>query len=152
MNRQEIHVTPRKELTKWTVEDDKFEFRKDRSHHWLQRICFFILRKLKAHSKLMTTVYRYTNLESKDLMGKIDEAIRTVVSLEDHQPQNLVIIMGRSQFYELVQNREVHMAMGWTVPMRIRTPYSERCLDIPVAVVPWIEGFAVVPADTVGPR
>lgn len=147
---QYLRMMKRHERIALVAQPNAYEFRKDRGWHWVQRACFFLLKKIGAHQMMSVTTVEYGPLQgSQKLMDAVFKAVDHAVGWERYDPDKLVIVMGRKEFMELVCDRDISQAMGWTLDMDIctRTPYARRIIGVPIAEVPWMEGFAVVPSS-----
>ena len=126
--------------------EDVYEFRRDRKWQWLQRLCFWVLGKIGAFRQDTMAVYNYGPTDPKPLKEAVFAQIENVVEFERFDSDELVVLIGRPQFKELVSNREMYQCLGWGMTLDVRDAYSKRIYTIPIAAVPWLDGIAVVPA------
>lgn len=82
-------------------------------------------------------VITYRDLQSKDMLNAIFEAIN---SMPYGKPVKQ-IIMGRKEFCEFTRNPDVQQMLQFDAG-----PFHDgpRVFDVPVTVLPWIEGWAAI--------
>jgi hypothetical protein len=131
------------------VSHDTFAFNERFGWVWLQKLCFGILKWLKAFELIHVETVTYGPFDTAKLKDEIFRTTHAVVDWRDFDANNYVIVMGSKQFRELVQDKEVHEALNFTVPLRVNTPYYERVFGFRCAVYPWLDGFALIPRHLV---
>lgn len=128
------------------------------SKHWLARLCYWVLGRLGVESERgpETNHYIRTFDVDTDLTAKIMEhadAVRRIMRGQTH----LRLVIGHKQMLQLKREcpndyfyfdhyaRAVE-AVGGSV--RVDTIYREVFMDMRVEVVPWWEGYLVLPDDS----
>ena len=79
---------------------DKFCFRKDRPMLWLQRVCFFVLRKLGAFGTQEVFEVERHVIEPGKFMDALFHQMHTVESFFNYRPKRILI--GSAQYAELM--------------------------------------------------
>lgn len=138
------------------AEPAAYEFRKDRGWHWLQRLCFWVLRKIGAQRLATIKTVTYGPFERND---KLSEAIFQLVENALGWPRfdeiQWQIVMGRDTYRTLISDKELAHAFGFLYPLEVRSPYPNfgpfdpytrgQVYGIDITVLPWVDGFALVP-------
>jgi len=124
-----------------------FEFREDRGWHWLQRACFWVLRKIGAYAQETTRVWTRHPQDNDDLLksllGQEQEWLR-LIHREDCR-----IYMGPEEHTEVLRMCD-HLGSGhFTFDARIKITdrHGPRFHDVPITVVPWLKGAFIVPVE-----
>ena len=136
--------------------DDAFEFRKDRGWHWLQRLCFWALKKVGAYRHITIEKVSYGPFTNDAIGQRIFELVESTLGWRDFNDSEWMIVMGRDAYREMVNDRELFHAFGFVKPLEVRHGPANpvgRYFDyvrgevhgIDIAVVPWINGMALVP-------
>ena len=118
---------------------EAFELRRDRPAVWLQKACFFVLRKLGAfHIGERVTIERHF-IDAKTFMGRLflqQEGIEQFFNIE---PKRLLI--GAEDYAELM-----HEAVA-TQTFSFQAEYWRRreIFGMTVQVIPWMRGVLVMP-------
>lgn len=144
-------------LSEVVQSDIHFTFRSDRKWHRVQKVCFWLLRKIGAFKLDTVETVQYSDLQAKDLHTLIQNSIDAVLggdwgrsSLRD----DLVVCVGSADWAELLREYQ-HLLFNPfsynTGPWRtydgldkVSSPFG-----IQVAVIPWIKGVVVVPRSAV---
>ncbi len=119
---------------------DKFEFRTGR-HEWLQKICFWILRKLHCNAHDLT-FYRQWKVPQpgETVYEQLLAHLFNVLDETHYEPEELLIVAGRETFMDLVKDKNAAVALHFDLKGR-----GHRLWKTPVTVVPWMEGVLVIP-------
>jgi hypothetical protein len=148
---QRIHVML-PQIQTWEVTDNAaFTLRKDRKHHWLQRVCCWILAKLDCYQTHRGYTVQTVSFDAQTIHEAVSEqvlAIKDVYNL--HQ---VSVIVGRDHYRQFMD--EIH-----EYPFRIDTDMriarsvidhwgvrdtQYKILGLRVYFVPWLDGFLVLP-------
>ena len=137
---------------------ESFEFRKDRPAHWLQKLCLFTLRKLKAfHFGKTISVERHT-VDAKSFMERLWKQNTTLHSYFNLKPS--ILLIGSEDYADLMQDKLINQHISfsteyWVQERRtgLRDPH-EVChrptvLGLTVHVVPWMRGCVPLTNDQV---
>ena len=130
--------------------EDAYAFRKDRPAHWLQKICFYILKKLKAyHFKKTISVERH-EINAKDFMERLFIQRRELQSYFNIRPT--VLLIGAEDYKEMMGNKLVQQSLTF----KTEYVYSSRnrgnitkqiALGLTVHVIPWMRGCLLLTND-----
>jgi len=145
----------RLELFPTTVED-AFEFRKDRGWRWLQRLCFWVLKKIGAHRHITVEKVSYGPFDNAQIGGRVFEIVESTIGWRNFDASEWMLVMGRDAYRELVNDRELFHAFGFIKTLEVRHgpsnpvgPYFDyvrgQVYGIDIMVVPWVNGMALVP-------
>jgi hypothetical protein len=115
---------------------EAFEFRKDRKYPKLQKLCFWILRKLDAFyiSKKITT--QRVNISGKTLIEALMTQKRDLI--RNFNLSGKTILIGNDEWIELMGNPEINQMLRFRA-----NGYG--IMDLDVIVVPWMTGILVMP-------
>lgn len=127
------------------ADDNAFELRTDRGWVWLQKLCFAVLKWIGAHRLMTVEKVTYGPLDAPKLIEKVFWSIENTVGWQSRRADEFCLVMGAKQFQELISHREVRDCFGWDLMVDVWTPYTKEIHGVPIAVVPWIDGLAVVP-------
>lgn len=129
-------------VTDW----DQFEYRPELGWRWLQRVAFAILGWIGAHHEPVVTTFQRSARENDDLLksllGQVGQWIAHV-----HHREQMQIYMGPDDEMSLMRLVQ-HMDMQ---PVRLsgqietRDRYGSKWHNIPITVVPWMQGAIIVP-------
>lgn len=125
----------------WTDAKDAFEFRKDRPLRWIQRILFFLLRKIGAYRRMKELQVREVAFHVTYLMDSLMRQQHEVMQ-RSHDYRALGVLMGNDEFERLTGEM---LEIGHH--LTFKTPYHCRkeIFDMPIAIIPWMKGMLVVP-------
>lgn len=139
-----IHNKPRRVERELT---DTFVFRKDRKHHWLQRLCCYVLGRIGAFQNVTYITYTRVVLDSAPLAKHLMDQYHIVRS-EMSGGGPLHVLIGPDDFEELwhaeYQSGGIsRFGLGAHVGINGR----HTIMDMEVTVVPWMKGILIVPKD-----
>ena len=139
MRRDVIQFVNMQRITVPMVSDDEFQFRDDLKHHWLQKACFWILRKIGAYRKFGSEVVETINVQPESVLTQI---FRQREELEDvHFTDASQIIIGGDDYMEMMSSPEIRQYMEFGADV-----YSPKgIIGLTIKVVPWMKGIVVIP-------
>lgn len=122
-----------------------YEYRKDRPLRWLQKICIFILGKLKCHYWGETVTLQEIEVNPKKFIEIFFSEISNIQSVFHMKPTR--IIMGAKNYAELMSDKE------FLNYFHFRTEYKyciggirrTEIVGLKVEIVPWLDGIIVLP-------
>ncbi len=133
------------EISFFSRKDDVFEYRHDRPLRWLQKICFYILRKIKAFYLRHHQETAYQIVNSNDLSEKIISHIISVRNFQGKVPA--LIVIGREEFEALA---DCCIPRYLTLTLNNNYGRSMHSYDLQigsqkfeVVVMPWLSGTIV---------
>ena len=133
----------------YTVADlSRFELRPDRGYVWLQKVLFWILRCIGAHHTPTVTTYTYSPQKADKLLKTLAKQHKMLLELLDDRAGALRILIGPEQERELMEVSEFRNMLPTTVNGEVEVvgPVSgRRIYDIPITVIPWMQGVLIVP-------
>lgn len=122
---------------------NRFEFNPRGRMPWLQKLLFKALRWLKADSYDTHIEYKTVEIDPPSI---IDALMLNRVDVERlYNRRAKYVVMGPSDFHRFCTAPEIKdmLAFSFTVPIGMN---GERTiLGLEVVIVPWIEGFFVLP-------
>jgi len=138
MRLQEIAVYRHERTSIFTELDDRFGFRKDRPHKWLQRICLEILRRLGCNIIAETFAYKRHLIDGGTFMSRLLEQKIAVEDFTYIRPSEVLI--GGEDYHEM-------MAEAAEDVFRFDSEYrlGSQVMGLKVTVVPWMRGVLVLP-------
>lgn len=158
MYRRHTITAIRGTLHKYTkMSPDVFEFRKDQGWHWLQRLCFWVLRKIGAQQLATMETVTYGPFERNDKLSEtIFQLVEQTIGWPDFDESEWQLVMGRDTYRTLISDKELAHAFGFLYPIEVRSPSPPRfgafeqytrgqVHGIDITVLPWVDGFALVP-------
>lgn len=118
---------------------EAFQLRKDRPHVWLQKACFFILGKLRAHYVGESVAIERHVVNGATFMERLLKQRAELEGLFNRRPARLLI--GAEDYAQMM--REVVSSM----PFSFSAEYGHRreILGLTVEVIPWMRGILVMP-------
>lgn len=131
----ECHVDP-------FVDKERFEFRKDKKYHWLQKLCFFVLGKIGSYSIGEKFSYTSHSIDTLDLMENLYKQKRGILDLYNVKGERLLI--GNDEYVKLTDNHEVRHMIKFSGEYR---GGHDEVLGMEITVIPWMSGMIVVPRD-----
>ena len=129
---------------------ESFEFRKDRPAHWLQKLCLFTLRKLKAfHFGKALSVERHT-IDAKSFMERLWKQRTELHSYFNMRPT--VLLIGAEDYAEMMQDKLVNQSMSFQAEYLFSSRNREghtksMVLNMTVHVIPWMRGCVPLTAE-----
>ena len=129
---------------------ESFEFRKDRPAHWLQKLCLFTLRKLKAfHFGKALSVERHT-IDAKSFMERLWKQRTELHSYFNMRPT--VLLIGAEDYAEMMKDKLVNQSMSFQAEYLFSSRNREghtksMVLNMTVHVIPWMRGCVPLTAE-----
>ena len=125
-----------------------YKLLKPKRLHWLARVLWWGLHKINALEPYLETVEIHTYGEPKQ--SKLDHAILAHldhIMCRGHDPKDYAIIIGAEQFAELtgILFRENHTVPSGRFCFQCPDGYRAEFVGLPVHVVPYMDGIALVP-------
>jgi hypothetical protein len=149
---------PPQQVVKWVkitsaelskINPDCFEFSPHQGWVFIQRICFWLLNKIGAHKHETTTVYtrspQQNNSLLQSLVGQEGQWIELI-----HNNRAKRIYIGPEDNAELQSISDGLGMRPFSFTGRIKTrngPLEQTWHDIPITVIPWMNGAIIVPDD-----
>lgn len=123
--------------------EEDFTFRKDCGWVWLQRLCFWILAKIGAYRRDETVeVVKYVDIQRDEIYDAVLEAIEDA-HMFDRKPT--MVVFGGEEWRNLMNSpRPVDMIMDYHLRRDDIRGLGYSVRGLPVKVVPWVKGFAVI--------
>lgn len=145
---QQAVTLPR--VKRYTPKRAAYSYRADRRMRWLQRLCFWVLKKLDAtdlpQRELSFEVHEMNPAVTEKLHHQIGECLRTVRRHYGRRPERLYI--GSDDWREITDNPVTAVIMD---RLKFRAPRDEddeglvlEPYDIRIVVVPWMKGWVLL--------
>jgi hypothetical protein len=136
MKYQTIYFQDLRLFTKRIVQKDTFSFNEERGFKFIQKICFYILTKLKCHNVLKEDCIKHYTLELSALESILKQE-NVILEKYDRLPKNIFI--GSKEFAELCGDLNSKNY--------INLSYAEfkTFMGMKIHIVPHMKGILVVP-------
>ena len=130
-------------------EEQRYNFRSDRKHQWLQKACFWILEKLRCQSIMHEIEYERHTVDTEDFIDQLIEQCGILDNCYGEHPKK--VLVGSKVYQEITGNlhicEKLHFERG--IRMKKLMPNGrfpvEYFMGLEVIVVPWMEGVLVMP-------
>ena len=120
---------------------EAFQLRVDRPAAWLQKTCFFVLRKLRAFYIGETmTIERHT-LDARSFIDRLFKQQEGIKQFFNMRPTRLLI--GAEDYAELMHEAAATQMFSFNAEYG----YGREILGMTVQVIPWMRGCLVMPAN-----
>lgn len=134
-----VHLIRRERHETAFLNPNRFELNPKGRAPWLQKLLFKVLRWLKADS--YDTAIEYTTVQI-DPSSIIDALMRNRVDVERlYNKRARYVVMGPGEFHRFCTGPETNSVMR----LNIGIHGKRTMLGLEVVIVPWIEGFFVLP-------
>ena len=120
---------------------DRFEFRKDRPYKWLQKVCFYVLRKLCAYSISESVTIERHVLNGEKFIDRILKQRQELISKFNMEPDRLLI--GAEDYADLMDETMSNHQFYFNATYG----RYDRYLNLKVEVIPWMRGCIVMPKE-----
>lgn len=119
-----------------------YEFRKDKPFHWIQKLCFWVLKQIGAEYVTTTTSIKYHDIDinSSNLLAVVTEQMDVVYSHYGKYPKH--ILMGAQDFKEIMHTADIYSYMEFDTSLGL-TGY--RLLGLKVHILPYMRGVLAIP-------
>lgn len=118
---------------------DAYTFCKDRPYHWLQRLCCWIMGKLKAYDSGEKIAYTRQTIDTQTFMERLFRQQDHLLGYFNRKPTRLLI--GAEDFAEMMGGEEIRQMMNF----RAEYNHGREIMGLQVEVVPWMRGILVMP-------
>lgn len=116
-----------------------FQFRTDRPYPWLQKICFFVLRKLRAfYYAEKVTIERHV-IDSTTFMERLFKQREEMAKSFNIIPSKLLI--GADDYAEMMHE----VATTQMFSFNAQFLFNKEIIGLTVEVIPWMRGCLVMP-------
>lgn len=125
------------------IDPDRFEFNPRGRLLWLQRLIFQVLRWLRANSLQTSVSYETVEIDTSNILNALMENQRDVEMLYNRRAR--YVVMGPRDLARLCDQPEIRELMRFNFTSLIGINSRRTVLGLEVVVVPWVEGFFVLP-------
>lgn len=120
---------------------EAFQLRQDRPAIWIQKVCFFVLRKLRAfHVGERIEIERH-RIDASTFMDRLFKQRYGIEQFFNMRPTRLLI--GSEDYADIM--REV--AVNNMFSFQAQYGYGREILGMTVEVIPWMRGVLVMPPN-----
>jgi len=145
---QVIHIAKLKERVVFKDNTDVFSFRKDKKHHWLQKLCFKILKRIGAYGLDESVSVSRITIDTKKVIDSII-AQRGMLEMSWQFPPSH-IYMGPEDYASLMKDESfmfVTQPLSFTGSVEFGSTKmpEKRIMDIPFTIIPYMKGVLMVP-------
>lgn len=136
---QTITILKTNKVNNLFLHEELFKYNSEKKYRWLQKLCFWCLKKL--HCQYMEEQIQTTQvqLNTKHLLDFVMEQIITIE--RDHYMTPGIIFVGSNNFKRFCDSRHDDLIM---TPIDLKSPSLH---GIKLQVVPWMEGILVIPRE-----
>lgn len=134
-----------KQRTLITDIQDEFIFRKDKKYHWLQKLCFYILRKIGAYNISTTYTYDRLCINTGKVARKFFDQFYNIQKNFNITPKDIYI--GSEDFsLMLAQNSIPDTPFCFQINFHKDSRYEDKITihGVNVHVIPWMKGMVLV--------
>lgn len=130
--------------------EDKFYFRKDKKWHWVQKLCFKILRKIGAYAWGQEEKIDVITFEPDKVIDYLSDQLNASWRYYGFEEIDFVL-MGPKQFAEIMRIATPNMRQqfGFEVEMRVGMESDgyrhQEIMGMKIRVVPTVDGIVVIP-------
>lgn len=138
-NIQRIKVIEHKELRRLIEVKDAFEFRPERGHVLLQKICFWFLRKMGAYRVGESITVKTIQIDSDKFIDQLLRQRKSLFKFFNLDASRLLI--GPDDFHSLMGEMQEHYLFSFNAEYY----RNGELFGIKVYVIPWMKGMLVLP-------
>ena len=139
--KQMIEFVMLRERHKSFENTEAFQLREDRTYLWVQKVCFFVLRKLQAFYIGETVEFERHLIDAKTFMERLFKQRSGIVEFFNLRPTKLLI--GAEDYAELMQETMATQMFSF----RAEYGYGREMLGMTIQVIPWMRGCLVMPNE-----
>lgn len=125
------------------ISPNKYEFNSCGRLPWLQKLLFKLLSKLGANSLDRSVAYKTTEIDTSSILTALMESQRDVTMLYNKRAR--YVIMGPRDFARFSNEPEIRDMLRFHFTSQIGYNNTRAILGMEVVIVPWIDGFFVLP-------
>lgn len=122
----------------YRVRNDVFCFKEHAGWGWLQRLCFFVLRKIGAFYVEETMAVRTITLDYADVCERLYQ--RHLSLLRDYNVHAATLLIGADDFAEMMQTPAVERLITFSLK-----GVDLRWNGLKIVIVPWMKGCVMLP-------
>lgn len=138
-----INLISRERHATAILNPNRFEFNPEGRMPWLQRFLFKLLRWLKADSYDTSVTYTTVKIDPPNIL---DALMRNRVDVERlYNKRARYVVMGASDFQRFSTAPEINDMLRFNFMAPFGMNGQRTILGLDVVIVPWIEGFFVMP-------
>jgi hypothetical protein len=138
MSSQIIEFVETRETIRTITTKDSFSFRVDRPCHWLQRLCFWVLQKIRAYHVYDKIEFTRHAFKPEPFMERIFRQKSNIQEMFNHNPTFLFI--GAEDFEKMMGTEKIWQMFTFSASyMRGHT-----VMGLTVKVIPWMRGMLVI--------
>lgn len=132
-------------ITDWVVREDVFCVTPARGWMPVQRLCFWILRKLQCHwSEKVSTVRRHV-INPSSFTENLHRQNKGL--LEHAHQQGRHILIGSGDFAALMDSQEIGSRFSFSAPYSYAENGRVSIFGMRVTIIPWMKGMLVMPGE-----
>ena len=121
------------------VMKDTFELRPERKYVLIQKACFWVLRKIGAHSIGERVEYTRHMIDADSLLQKIFAMDKSICRQFNREPTRLLI--GSKDLSDLLMSKEIYQNFS----LRAEYMRDRKICGLTIEVIPWMRGILVMP-------
>lgn len=146
MRNKPIEFVECKSTTSYVLRPDAYRFNPDRPAQWLQRFCFWTLRKLYCHDYQEEVAYTRHIIHPERVFDRILRTHKEL--LERNYQEPYILYIGAGTFKELMDDDQDEMREIFRFAVSYN--YSDnrghhQIMGMEIRIIPWMEGLVGVP-------
>jgi hypothetical protein len=122
---------------------DGFEFRSDKKYHWIQNVCFWILRKIGAYRRENVFTYKRYTINPDSFMERLFKQHNYLQREFNIKPSELFI--GAEDHAIMMGSDEIKQMLSFNATYNYRDGYGSHVMGLKIHVIPWMRGIIVMP-------
>ncbi len=140
---QRIEFIETTESSQIIVLPDRFSFRSDKGHKWIQKVCIWALKKIGAYAQEDRITYTRHVIEPESFMENLWTQHGELCRRFGKGGARLLI--GSHDFAELMASPEIGRDMMFHAEYYRADNGGKRICGLQVEIIPWMRGILVMP-------
>jgi hypothetical protein len=124
---------------------DRFEFRSDKRFNNVQKILFWLLKKIGAYAKCESVSFERHVFKSNDFIDALFKQYDDLGVFYYKHGERLLI--GSEDYSRLMSNPEIQQMVSFEAPYRIGERSRIFICNMKVTIIPWMKGILVLPRN-----
>ncbi len=122
---------------------DSFAFREDKKYWWVQKTCFWILKKIGAYNQEQTFSYKKFTIDPQSFMERLFRQKSYITEEFNVKPSKLFI--GDEDFSEMMSSKEIRQSLSFNATYNFNIGNETKVMGLKVSIIPWMRGIIVMP-------
>jgi len=118
---------------------DRFQYRPEKGWAWLQRVCFWFLRRRNCNVVEEQVTYTRHTVDTANALHAIAKQRAGLLQHYNHEGERVLI--GAEDFAQLMSSPEISNMVSFTASYRD----GPQVMGMRITVLPWMRGILVLP-------